>query len=63
MNLNPIEVLLIEDNPGDAHMIGEMLAEVKDFPFNLEHADRLSKRLECLIKVQLYRQRMKIWRW
>ncbi|HSE83583.1 MAG TPA: response regulator, partial [Thermodesulfobacteriota bacterium] len=50
MNLNPIEVLLIEDNPGDAYMIGEMLAGVKDFPFNLEHADRLSKGLECLSK-------------
>jgi signal transduction histidine kinase/DNA-binding response OmpR family regulator len=43
-----IRVLLIEDNPGDARFIREMLAEVETPPFDLEHADRLSSGLERL---------------
>ncbi|MDI6791556.1 MAG: ATP-binding protein [bacterium] len=37
-----IRVLLIEDNPGDANLIRERLAEVRDTTFDLKHADRLS---------------------
>jgi MinD-like ATPase involved in chromosome partitioning or flagellar assembly/ActR/RegA family two-component response regulator len=37
-----MKVLLIEDNPGDARLIREMLAEERGAPFDLEHADRLS---------------------
>jgi diguanylate cyclase (GGDEF)-like protein/PAS domain S-box-containing protein len=44
----PIHILLIEDNPGDARLIQEILAEVESPLFNLEHADRLAKGLECL---------------
>jgi len=41
-------VLLIEDNPGDARLIKEMLAEDDTTPFRLVCVDRLSRALECL---------------
>jgi diguanylate cyclase (GGDEF)-like protein len=41
-------VLLIEDNPGDARLITEMLAEEPRAPFRLLCADRLSRGLEFL---------------
>ena len=44
----PINVLLIEDNPGDARLIREILAEAGDTQFDLERADRLSTGLEHL---------------
>jgi putative nucleotidyltransferase with HDIG domain len=37
-----IEILLVEDNPGDARLIRELLKDVKVRGFNLVHADRLS---------------------
>lgn len=43
-----IRALLIEDNPGDARLIREMLAEVKGQAFDLKRAERLSAGLECL---------------
>lgn len=43
-----IKVLLIEDNIGDAQLISETLVEVKDIPFEVVHADRLSTGLERL---------------
>jgi HD-GYP domain-containing protein (c-di-GMP phosphodiesterase class II)/DNA-binding NarL/FixJ family response regulator len=43
-----ISVLLIEDNPGDARFIREMLAEVENPTFDLQHAERLSTGLERL---------------
>ena len=41
-------VLLIEDNPGDARLIREMIAEDPDAPFNISTADRLAQGLERL---------------
>ncbi len=41
-------VLLIEDNPGDARLILEMIAEDPGAPFRLHTADRLSLGLEHL---------------
>src|SRR5207247_5097613 len=41
-------VLLIEDNPGDARLIREMIAEDPDVAFNLSTADRLAQGLERL---------------
>jgi PAS domain S-box-containing protein len=37
-----IKILLIEDNPGDARLIKELLTAKGSAPFILEHADRLS---------------------
>jgi len=45
-----MKILLIEDNPGDARLIREMLSEVKDFSFDLEWCDRLSSGLDCLAR-------------
>ncbi len=42
------KVLLIEDNPGDARLICEMIAEDPDAPFSVECAERLSHGLERL---------------
>ncbi len=41
-------VLLVEDNPGDARLIWEMLAEAKGTRFDLQYASRLSAGLERL---------------
>jgi len=41
-------VLLIEDNPGDARLIGEMIGQAPDASFELHLADRLSRGLERL---------------
>src|SRR5260370_42150240 len=41
-------VLLIEDNPGDARLIREMLAEEPEAPFQLHFAERLAHGLELL---------------
>jgi len=43
-----IRILLIEDNPGDARLIRELLAEGGGASFFLEHADRLSTGLTRL---------------
>jgi len=50
MDDNHIRVLLVEDNPGDARLIREMLAEAKNVSFDLEHFDRLETGLERLSK-------------
>jgi Flp pilus assembly CpaE family ATPase len=45
-----INVLLIEDNPGDTRLIRELLNEAKGAPTGLTCADRLSTGLELLSK-------------
>jgi PAS domain S-box-containing protein len=50
MDKKEIQVLLIEDNPGDARLIREMLAESKLQPFSLEHSGSLSEGLDALSK-------------
>ncbi|MFQ6066197.1 MAG: diguanylate cyclase domain-containing protein [bacterium] len=46
----PIKVLLIEDNPGDARLIREMLTEAEMASFDVEWVDRLSTGLERLAR-------------
>ncbi len=43
-----VKVLLMEDNPGDARLIRELLAEGKGGSFRLESVDRLSAGIERL---------------
>jgi Flp pilus assembly CpaE family ATPase len=45
-----INVLLIEDNPGDTRLIRELLKEAKGVPTGLVCADRLSSGIELLLK-------------
>lgn len=45
----PIQVLLIEDNPGDARLIREYLGETPGTPFEMDWVDSLSKGLECVV--------------
>jgi len=45
-----INVLLIEDNPDDAFLLQETLAEARGARFHIEVASRLSKGLERLVK-------------
>lgn len=47
-NEKPIKILLIEDNPGDARLIQEMISGSGRITFDLKHADRLSKGLKEL---------------
>jgi len=48
MSDRPIEVLLVEDNPGDARLVRESLAEVRSRRFNLTHVDRLEDAIRRL---------------
>jgi two-component system cell cycle sensor histidine kinase/response regulator CckA len=43
MNGEAIRVLLVEDNPGDARLVRETLAEVESPQFELTHVERLSQ--------------------
>jgi len=45
---DPIRVLLIEDNPGDAHLVRRFLSNEPDTDFELEHANRVGLGLDRL---------------
>jgi PleD family two-component response regulator len=44
----PVEVLLVEDNPGDARLVKESLAEAGARGFNLTHVERLEDAIRQL---------------
>jgi DNA-binding NtrC family response regulator len=48
MDTNPITVLLIEDDADDAVLIQRYLSNGLKVPFQIKHADRLTKGLDCL---------------
>lgn len=48
--IGTIGILLIEDNPGDARLIQEMLSEPGRVDYRLVHADRLSTGLERFLE-------------
>ncbi|HEY9641785.1 MAG TPA: response regulator, partial [Coleofasciculaceae cyanobacterium] len=43
-----IQILLIEDNPGDARLLQELLREVSSVQFQITQVDCLSRGLQCL---------------
>jgi DNA-binding NtrC family response regulator len=43
-----VNVLIIEDNPGDARLVGELLEEASPGGFCLTNVDRISKAKEAL---------------
>jgi CheY-like chemotaxis protein len=44
-----LRVLSVEDNPGDAILVREMLRDASHDGFVLQNADRLSAAVECLL--------------
>ena len=44
----PVDILLIEDNPGDARLIREMLHDTPDCDWRIIHVDRLDSGMELL---------------
>ncbi len=50
MKYDPIRILLVEDNPGDAGLVTEMLGETTSVQFELTESDRLETALELLEK-------------
>src|SRR5437870_13149220 len=48
MKALPIRVLLVEDNPGDARLLREALAEIGDARFELTHVHQLGEALKRL---------------
>jgi phosphoserine phosphatase RsbU/P len=43
-----LQIFLVEDNPGDARLIRELLRETESLRFELRHADRLADALQVL---------------
>ena len=54
MSSKPVRILLVEDNPGDARLIGEMLAEVAKGQFDLVTVSRLSQALQSLFSERFW---------
>jgi len=48
MEIAKLEILIIENSPGDLRLITEMLDEITTIKFYLSHVDRLSKASEYL---------------
>jgi DNA-binding response OmpR family regulator len=47
--LKAIKILMVEDNPGDARLIMEMLKDAGDLDFKVSHVVRLDEGLKYLI--------------
>jgi signal transduction histidine kinase len=48
MDSAPLKILLVEDNPADADLIGEILDEANETQWSLVHVERLKEALKCL---------------
>jgi phosphoserine phosphatase RsbU/P len=42
LNEEALDILLVEDNPGDARLLRELLKEASSLRFNLQHVDRMA---------------------
>ena len=51
MPSQPINVLLVEDNPADARLLAESLKDVRSNVFNVTHVPRLGAAIEALARV------------
>ena len=51
MDNKPLKILLVEDNPGDARLIEEMLRESGSIQFELIHRSRLDEAMKCLEEI------------
>ena len=49
MNNSSIKILIVEDNPGDARLIEEMLKDVEDINFDIIHVVRLDEGLKYIL--------------
>jgi two-component system sensor histidine kinase UhpB len=47
--VEPINILLIEDNPGDVRLVQEIFKNVKDLQFNIFVVNRLSEGLKQIV--------------
>jgi two-component system cell cycle response regulator len=50
MPISPIKILLLEDNPGDARLLREALAEITESEFELTYCETVAQALESLRK-------------
>jgi len=48
MDNAPLKILLVEDNPADADLIGEILDEADEIQWSLVHVEKLKEALTCL---------------
>lgn len=48
MQPSTLNVLLVEDNPGDVRLLRESLREIETLRFDLYHVDTLTRALECI---------------
>lgn len=51
MPVLPTRILLVEDNPGDARLLREVLAENPESSFELTHCETMGQVLEFFSKV------------
>ncbi|MEN6593167.1 MAG: response regulator [Methanobacterium sp.] len=47
--MEPIKILMVEDNPGDARLIIEMLKETDELDFDVSHVVRLDEGLKYMV--------------
>src|SRR2546423_1661854 len=52
MTTSTLNVLLVEDNPGDARLLREGLQEIQALRFELTHVETVTCALECLGRCQ-----------
>lgn len=50
MDMRKLQVLLVEDNPDDAELLQEIIADAKETPCSLVHVERLKDAHNCLSK-------------
>jgi len=50
MTIKNTEILLVEDSPSDAELMASMLADIKEFPNNVQNVQTLSEAKEAVTK-------------